>query len=233
MTDKFLEIFMDDFTLFVKKYKDCLNHLTLVLKRCEETNLALNWKKCHFMVTEGIVLGHKITAKGIEVDKAKINLIAGLPPPTTVKGIRSFLGHAGFYRRFIKDFSKISKPLTTLLIKDTKFDFSGDCVKAFETLKEKLSTAPVVVSPDWNQPCEVMCDASDTAVGAVLGQRRDKIFRPIYYASRTLSETQENRNELERTVLDERFEFERFDQELTYLYVSSEWNFYDFVSFVE
>ncbi|XP_070022004.1 uncharacterized mitochondrial protein AtMg00860-like [Nicotiana sylvestris] len=118
-------------------------------------------EKCHFMVTEGIILGHKITAKGIEVDKTKIDLIAGLPPPTTIKGIRSFLGHVGFYRRFIKDFSKISKPLTNLLMKDTKFNFLGDCLHAFETLEKKLSIAPVVVSPDWNQSFEVMCDASD------------------------------------------------------------------------
>ncbi|XP_070007544.1 uncharacterized protein [Nicotiana sylvestris] len=99
MTEKFHEIFMDDFTLFGKGFEDCLHHLTLVFKRCEETNLIFNWKKCHFMVTEGIILGHKITAKGIEVDKAKINLIAGLPPPIAIKGIRNFLGHAGFYRR--------------------------------------------------------------------------------------------------------------------------------------
>ncbi|XP_075103703.1 uncharacterized protein LOC142178272 [Nicotiana tabacum] len=192
MTEKFLEIFMDDFTLFGKIFEDCLHHLTLVLKRCEKTNLIFNWEKSYFMVSEGIVLGHKITAKGIEVDKAKINLITRLPPPTTVKGIRSFLCHTGFYRRFIKDFSKISKPLTNLLVKDIKFDFSGDCLKAFETLKEKLSTAPIVVSPDWNQPFEVMCDASDIAVGVVLGQRKDKIFRSIYYASRTMNEAQLN-----------------------------------------
>ncbi|XP_075104740.1 uncharacterized protein LOC142178860 [Nicotiana tabacum] len=95
MTERFLEIFMDDFTLFGKTFEDCLYHLTLVLKRCEETNLVLNWEKCYFMVTERIVLGHKIIAKEIEVDKAKIYLIVGLPPPTAVKSIRSFLGHAG------------------------------------------------------------------------------------------------------------------------------------------
>ncbi|XP_070004349.1 putative mitochondrial protein AtMg00860 [Nicotiana tabacum] len=97
---------------------------------------------------EGIVLGHNITAKGIEVNKAKIDLIEGLPSPTTVKGIRSFLGHTCFYKRFIKDFSKISKPLINLLMKDIKFDFSGDYLKALETLKEKLSTVSVVMSPD-------------------------------------------------------------------------------------
>ncbi|GKG31768.1 hypothetical protein Tco_0426718, partial [Tanacetum coccineum] len=94
------------------------------------------------MVTEGIVLGHKVSSAGLEVDKAKIDVIAKLPPPTNVKAVRSFLGHVGFYRRFIKDFSKISRPMTKLLEKDTVFDFNKECIKAFESLKEKLTNAP-------------------------------------------------------------------------------------------
>nr|GFD03838.1 reverse transcriptase domain-containing protein [Tanacetum cinerariifolium] len=111
-----------------------------MLKRCEDTKLALNWEKSHFMVKEGIVLGHKISKKGIEVNKAKIEVISKLPHPTTVKGIRSFLRHAGFYR----------------------------------TLKDKLTKALILIAPYWDQPFELMCDASDYAVGAVLGQRIDK-----------------------------------------------------------
>ncbi|GJT22390.1 reverse transcriptase domain-containing protein [Tanacetum coccineum] len=110
-----------------------------MLKRCEDTKLALNWEKSHFMVKEGIVLGHKISRKGIEVDKAKVDVISKLPHPTTVKGIRSFLGHAGFYQRFIKDFSKISRPMTHLLEKNTPFIFSEDCILAFQTFKKKLT----------------------------------------------------------------------------------------------
>ena len=121
------------------------------------------------MVQEEIVLGHKISKKGIEVDRAKVEVIAKLPPPVNVKGIRSFLSHAGFYRRFIKDFSKITQPLCTLLEKDTPFAFDDSCLHAFEVLKEKLTTAPVIVAPDWSLPFELMCDASDIAVGAVLG----------------------------------------------------------------
>ncbi|GJT24186.1 hypothetical protein Tco_0894123 [Tanacetum coccineum] len=117
-----------------------------MLKRCEDTNLALNWEKSHFMVKEGIVLGHKISKKGIEVDKAKIDVISKLPHPTTVKGIRSFLGHAGFYRRFIKDFSKISRPMTHLLEKNTPFIFSEECIQAFQTLKKKLTKAPILIA---------------------------------------------------------------------------------------
>nr|GEZ19510.1 reverse transcriptase domain-containing protein [Tanacetum cinerariifolium] len=125
-------------------------------------------KKSHFMVKEGIVLGHKISKNGIEVDKAKVDVIAKIPHPTTVKGIRSFLGHAGFYRRFIQDFTKIARPMTRLLEKDTPFFFSKECVEAFQTLKRKLTEAPILVAPEWDLPFELMCDASDFAIGALL-----------------------------------------------------------------
>ena len=105
MVEKTIEIFMDDFLVLGSSFDDCLENLRAVLVRCEETNLVLNWEKCHFMVQEGIVLGHWISVRGIEVDRGKIEAIEKLPPPSSVKGIRSFLGHVGFYRRFIKDFS--------------------------------------------------------------------------------------------------------------------------------
>ncbi|GKD27004.1 reverse transcriptase domain-containing protein [Tanacetum coccineum] len=120
---------------------------------------------------KGIVLGHKVYSAGLEVDKAKIDVISQLPPLTNIKGIRSFLRHAGFYRHFIKDFLKIARPLTKLLEKDTPFEFNDECQKAFELLKEKLTRALVIVSPNWNLPFELMCDASDFTVGAVLGQK--------------------------------------------------------------
>ncbi|GKA46712.1 reverse transcriptase domain-containing protein, partial [Tanacetum coccineum] len=127
-------------------------------------------EKCQFMVKEGIVLGHKISKFGIEVDKAKVDVIAKLPHPTFVKGIRSFLGHAEFYRRFIQYFFKIARPMTHLLEKDTPFIFSKECVESFNILKKKLTEAPILVALDWDLPFEIMCDASDYAVGAVLGQ---------------------------------------------------------------
>ncbi|GKE38895.1 reverse transcriptase domain-containing protein, partial [Tanacetum coccineum] len=128
------------------------------------------FEKCHFMVKEGIVLGHKFSKSGIEVDKAKVDVIAKLPHSIFVKGIRSFLGHAGFYRRFIQDFSKIARPMTHLLEKDTPFIFSKECIESFNILKKKLTEAPILVAPDWDLPFEIMCDASDYAVGAVLGK---------------------------------------------------------------
>nr|GFC01219.1 reverse transcriptase domain-containing protein [Tanacetum cinerariifolium] len=115
------------------------------------------------MVKEGIVLRHKISKKGIEVDKAKIEVISKLLHPTTVKGIRSFLGHAGFYRRFIKDFSKISRPMTHLLEKNSPFIFSNECIQAFWILKDKLTEAPILIAPNWDQPFELMCDDNDFA----------------------------------------------------------------------
>ncbi|GKA50194.1 reverse transcriptase domain-containing protein [Tanacetum coccineum] len=130
---------MDNFSVFGNSFDTCLNNLDKMLQHCKDAHLILNWEKCHFMVKEGIVLGHKVSSVGLEVDKAKIDIILKLPPPTNIK--------------------------------DTPFEFDDECQRAFESLKEKLTCAPVIVSPNWNLPFELMCDASDFAVGAVLGQK--------------------------------------------------------------
>nr|GEZ65909.1 DNA-directed DNA polymerase [Tanacetum cinerariifolium] len=161
--------------------------------------------RAHFK-GEGIVLGHKISKNGIEVDRAKVDVIEKLPHPTTVKGIRSFLGHAGFYRRFIQDFSKISRPMTHLLEKNTSFIFSKDCIKAFHTLKKKLMEAPILIAPNWDLPFELMCDASDFAIGAVLGQRHEKHFKPIHYANDAESNYTTTKKEMLAVV----YAFEKF-----------------------
>ncbi|KAK1606724.1 hypothetical protein QYE76_030397 [Lolium multiflorum] len=191
--ESIVEVFMDDFSVYGNSFDNCLRNLDKVLQRCEETNLVLNWEKCHFMVNEGIVLGHKISERGIEVDRAKVEAIEKMP-----------------YPRDVKDFSKISKPLTNLLQKDVPFVFDDDCKEAFETLKKALTTAPVVEPPDWNLPFEIMCDASDFAVGAVLGQRVDKKLNVIHYASKTLDAAQRNYATTEKELLAVVFACDKF-----------------------
>nr|GEW16118.1 reverse transcriptase domain-containing protein [Tanacetum cinerariifolium] len=147
-------------------FQGCLSYLERMMKRCEDTNLCLNWENSHFMVKEGIVLGHKISKQGIEVDKAKVDVIIKLPHPTTVK--------------------------------------------AFQTLIRKLTEAPILIAPDWDMPFELMCDASDFNIGAVLGQRQDKHFRPIHYASKTMTKVESNYTTTEKEILAVVYAFEKF-----------------------
>ncbi|KAA3473743.1 Retrovirus-related Pol polyprotein from transposon 297 family [Gossypium australe] len=137
MVENFVDVFMDDFFIFGNTYDICLSNLAKVLKRCEQTNLVLNWEKCHLM---GLSRG--IKTRGIEVDKAKVDVTERLSAPINVKGVRSFLGHANFYRGFTKDFSKISKQLCLLLEKDIVFDFNKARLEAFEDLKKGVNLSP-------------------------------------------------------------------------------------------
>ncbi|RVW82161.1 Retrovirus-related Pol polyprotein from transposon 17.6 [Vitis vinifera] len=157
-----------------------------------------------------IVLGHIISKQGIEVDKAKVELIVKLPSPTNVKGVRQFLGHARFYRRFIKNFSKLARPLCELLVKDAKFIWDDRCQRSFEELKLFLTTAPIVRTPNWQLPFEVMCNASDFAIRVVLGQREDGKPYVIYYASKTLNEAQRNYTTTEKELLAVVFALDKF-----------------------
>nr|GEU35499.1 reverse transcriptase domain-containing protein [Tanacetum cinerariifolium] len=159
MIDKTMEVFMDDFSVFGNSFQSCLSHLEKMLKRCEDTNLCLNWEKSHFMVKKGIVLGHKISKQGIEVDKAKVYVISKLPHPTTVK-------------------------------------------------------APILIALDWDMPFELMCDASDFAIEAVLGQRQDKHFRPIHYASKTMTKAESKYTTTEKEMLAVVYAFEKFQSYL-------------------
>ena len=169
------------------------------------------------MAREGIVLGHRVSERGIEVDRAKIEVIEKLPPLVNVKGIRSFLGHAGFYRHFIKDFSHIARPLTSLLAKDAPFDFTDECLDAFHTLKKALISAPIIQPPDWTLPFEIMCDASDNAVGAVLSQTKDRKHHAIAYASKTLTGAQLKYATTEKELLSVVFAIDKF---ISYLNLS-------------
>ncbi|GJW79589.1 reverse transcriptase domain-containing protein [Tanacetum coccineum] len=161
MIEKTMEVFMDDFSVFGDSFSTCLSHLDKMLKRCEDTNLVLNWEKSHFMVKEGIVLGHKISKSGIEVDRAKVDVIDKLPLPTL-----------------------------------------------------KLTEAPILIAPDWDLPFELMCDASDFAIGAVLGQRKNKHFQPIHYASKTMTEAQAHYTTTEKELLAVVYAFEKFQSYL-------------------
>ena len=163
-----LEVFMDDFSIFGNDFESCFAHLTKILEVYIRKRLVLSWEKSHFMVREGVVLRHIVWGKGLEVDKAKIEVIQNLPLPGTVRHLRSFLGHVGFYWRFIQDFSNVSKPLTTLLCKDEDFIIDKEGKRAFMMLKQALIEASILQSPNWDLPFEIMCDASDYAVGVVL-----------------------------------------------------------------
>nr|GFB72902.1 retrovirus-related Pol polyprotein from transposon 17.6 [Tanacetum cinerariifolium] len=170
MVEKTMEVFMDDFSVFGNSFENCLSYLDKMLQRCEDTNLCLNWEKSHFMVKEGIVLDHKISKNEIEVDKAKVDVIAKLPHPTTVK----------------------------------------DCIKAFQMLKKKLTEAAILIAPNWDLPFELMCDASNFAIGAVLGQRHEKHFRLIHYASKTMTDAESNYTMTEKEMLAVVYAIENF-----------------------
>ncbi|RDX92983.1 Retrovirus-related Pol polyprotein, partial [Mucuna pruriens] len=207
-----MEVLMDDFTVYAESFEACLNNLSKVLKRCTDTNLVLNFEKCHFMVIEGIVLGHRVSNRGIEVDKAKIDIITSLPNPTSVREVHSFLGHASFYRRFIKNFSKLALPLSKLLQKDVEFNFNQPCIEAFQQLKNRLTSAPILQAPNWDLPFELMCDASNSALGAVLGQRAGvgQLVHVIAYASRTMDPAQQNYTKTEKELLAIVFALDKF-----------------------
>ncbi|CAM8978611.1 unnamed protein product [Rhodiola kirilowii] len=181
--EKCIEVFMDDFSIHGSSFDDCLANLSHVLASVQ---------------------------KRVEVDKAKIQVIEQLPPPKNQKGVRSFLGHAGFYRRFIKDFSKIAKPLTHLLCNNVDFNFDEGCLEAFEKLKKNLVSAPIVQPPKWDLPFELMYDASDYAIGAVLGQRVEKKLHVIYYVSKVLDNAQMNYTTTEKELLAVVYAFEKF-----------------------
>ncbi|XP_070040681.1 uncharacterized protein [Nicotiana tomentosiformis] len=170
MVEDYLDVFMDGFSVVGDSFDDCQENFDKVLARCKETNLVLNWEKCHFMVEEGIVLCYKISRNGIEVHKVKIEVISKLPLPTS------------------------------LLEKYAKFNFNDDCMRAFELLKLKLTTTPINTGPNWSLPCELMLNASDVAVGAVLGQCINKVFHSVYYDSKTMNSAQVNYTVMEKEL---------------------------------
>jgi hypothetical protein len=146
--ERIIEVFMDDFTMYGDSFDKCLENLSLILKRCIETNIVLNYEKCYFMVQQRIVLGHIVPSCGLEVDKAKINVISSLPYPSCVRKVCFFLGHTGFYRHFIKDFSNITAPLCKLLAKEVDFVFDQACKDGYDELKRDVTSPPIIQPPN-------------------------------------------------------------------------------------
>ena len=182
---------MDDFTVYGNTFEEALANLENVLKRCKEANLSLSHEKCFMMFTEGIVLGNHILGDGIRVDKSKVEVISRLIAPSCQKDVRSFLGFTGYYRRFIENFTKIASPIFKLLTKDCEFNWNPDCQLAFETLKTKIFEGTILRGPNWKLPFHISTDASDIALGVVLGQK-DMIPYAIYYTSKNLTPSELN-----------------------------------------
>jgi hypothetical protein len=186
--DKFVVVFIDDILIYSKTKKEHAEHLRIVLTRLREHQLYAKFSKCEFWLDKVHFLGHVLSAEGVAVDPGKVEDVLNWKPPTTVHEVRSFLGMAGYYRRFIPDFSRVAKPITTLLKNQTKFVWSPQCEQAFQTLKRLLTTAPVLAQPDIEKPFDVYCDASGIGLGCVLMQEG----RVIAYASRQLKPHEEN-----------------------------------------
>ncbi|WVZ80274.1 hypothetical protein U9M48_027765, partial [Paspalum notatum var. saurae] len=186
--DKFVVVFIDDILIYSKSEKEHEEHLKIVLTRLREHKLYAKFSKCAFWLKEVSFLGHILSEKGVAVDPSKVKDVLNWKQPETVTEIRSFLGLAGYYRRFIKDFSKTAKPMTSLTKKNAKYLWSSNCEEAFQTLKKLLTSAPVLAQPDVTKPFDVYCDASGNGLGCVLMQEG----RVIAYASRQLRKHEAN-----------------------------------------
>eukprot|EP00253_Pinus_taeda_P019308 PITA_19308 len=183
---------MDDFTPYGYNFQEALTNLRKVLAKCIEMNLSLSPKKCQFLMTEGTVLGHTISQQGLQVDPNKIAIIQRVPPPQKVRDVWSFLGLTRYYRRFIKDFSKLASPLFGLLGKDDEFIWTDSCQETLDALKGKLVTSPILRGPNWALAFHIHVDASNKSIGAALGQVEEKLPYAIYFVSRNLSKEELN-----------------------------------------
>jgi hypothetical protein len=168
--DKFVVVFIDDILVYSKSEEEPVEHLHIVLQCLRDHKLYAKFSKCEFWLDSVKFLGHTISNEGISVDPSKVQEVMDWKPPKSVHPIRSFLGLAGYYRRFVPNFSRIAKSMTELLKKGIKFAWDEKCENAFQTLKEYLTSALVLAQPDNSKPYEVYCDASGTGLGCVLLQ---------------------------------------------------------------
>ena len=177
-------------------------------------NLVLNYEKCQFMVQQSIVLGHVVSTKRIEVDKEKVDLITHLPYPTNIREIHSFLSHAGFYRQFIKDFSRIAQPLSKLLLKHVSFDFDNNCLRVFNKLNELLTSSPIIQPLNWKIHFQIMFGVNEYVIGIVLGQSICRKSHVICYLSKTLNLVQCNYSTNKKQLLAIVFALDNFQSYL-------------------
>jgi len=186
-------VYIDDLVIFSNSFEQHLLHLEKVFKILAENGLKVNFEKCSFFKEEVELLGHTLSTNGLSPLPSKVKVISNWLPPRTVTQLKSFLGAVGYYRKFIKNFAAIAKPLFNLLKKDTSFSWTEDCDSAFYLLKEKLITAPILSSPDYSKPFIIRTDASRDGLGGVLLQRDDnQVEVPLYYESRTLTKAEQN-----------------------------------------
>ena len=186
--DQFVIVFIDDILIYSGSKEDHEEHLRVVLHILRENQLYAKFSKCQFWLDSVAFLGHVISAEGVYVDPQKIEAIVNWKPPTNVTEIRSFLGLAGYYRKFVEGFSKLAAPLTKLTRKEEKFVWSEACQQSFDELKQKLTSAPVLTLPSGQDGYTVYCDAFRQGLGCVLMQHENVIA----YASRQLKKHEQN-----------------------------------------
>jgi hypothetical protein len=186
--DKFVVVFIDDILIFSKMEEEHEKHLRMVLEKLKSNQLYAKFNKCEFWLTKVIFLGHVISAGGMSVDPSKVKNVLNWMPPMNASEIWSLLGLAGYYRRFIKDFSKIVKPMIRLLEKNKDFDWTEECQVNFEELKKRLTSELVLIVPDITKKFNIYCDASRQVLGCVLMQDG----QVVSYASRQLRKHEKN-----------------------------------------
>ncbi len=206
---------MDDFAVMGDTFEEALHNLEKILHRCRETNLSLSNEKCSMIMTDGIVLGLHVFVAGNKVDPEKIEVIEKLPPPTSQKGVQSFLGNSRYYRIFVENFTKVASPLFKLLTKEYEFHWNDECQATFDTFKEMLSSTPVLRGTDWKLPFHISTNDSDSTIGVVLGQKEDLVTHAIYYVSKNLTLAELNYTVIEKEFLDVIYVINKFRNYIT------------------
>ena len=185
--DKFVAVYLDDILIYSKNMDDHIKHVRQVLATLEENHLSAKVSKCEFHKSEVDFLGHVISGDGVRTDPKKIASLKEWPIPSNLKEVQSFLGFCNYYRRFVKNFATIARPLNNLTKKNVKFDFNNECNDSFDKLKDSLCSSEVLIQPDPDKPYKLETDASKFAIGCVLSQKVGRVYKPNGYYSRSLT----------------------------------------------